>query len=269
MRIRLSVLALAALLLVASRADAQFSRAPDVAPGEDFHVELGAMFWQPTPTLVIGTAALDALGAHSVDFGQEFAIEDKRFTEFRVVAHPGRKHKIRFSYVPVRYDKDAVLQRTVTFGGRTFNIGLPANAELEWDLWRFGYEWDFVSRSRGLIGLVAELKYNRVAADITSPIGSASAEEKAPVPTIGLIGRGYVHKNVSITAEFGAFKVPASFTDAFVAKFYDFDLYATGSINRNLAVQGGYRRVSANYVIDDDTGDLKLKGLYLGGLVRF
>ena len=87
------------------------------------------------------------------------------------------------------------------------------------------------------------------------------ADEQAPVPTIGVIGRGYVHRNVSITREFSAFKVPESFSDTFVAKFYDFDLYATGSINRNLAVQGGYRRVSANYVIDDDTGDLKLKGL--------
>ena len=46
------------------------------------------------------------------------------------------------------------------------------------------------------------------------------------------------------------------------------DLYATGSFTRNLAVQGGYRRITANYVVDDDTGDLKLKGMYFGGLVR-
>jgi hypothetical protein len=268
MQIRLAVVFLA-LILTAARAEAQFSAAADVPPGEDFHVELGAMFWQPTPQLIIGTAALDALGAHNVDFVQEFGLEDKRFTELRAVIHAARKHKFRFSYVPVRYDQDAILQRTVTFGGRTFNIGLPANAELQWDLWRVGYEWDFVSRSRGLVGVVTELKYNTVSANITSPIGSAVAEEKAPVPTIGLIGRGYVHKHVSITGEFTAFKVPESFSETFVAKFYDFDLYATGSVNRHLAVQGGYRRVSANYVIDDDTGDLKLKGMYFGALVRF
>jgi hypothetical protein len=269
MRIRPSFAALLVLLLMASRADAQFSRAPVVAPGEDFHVELGAMFWQPTPELIIGTDALDALGTHNVDFVQEFGLTKKRFTELRAVIHAARKHKLRFSYVPVRYEQDAVLQRSVTFGGRTFNIGLPANATLKWDLWRFGYEWDFVSRSRGLFGLVTELKYNKVSADITSPIGAAAVEEKAPVPTIGVIGRGYVHRNVSITGEFTAFKVPASFSDTFVARFYDFDLYATGSFTRNLAVQGGYRRVSANYVVDTDTGDLKLKGMYFGGLVRF
>jgi hypothetical protein len=269
MRIRLSVAALAALLFTASRADAQFAAAAAVPPGEDFHVEVGAMFWRQTPTIVIGTDALNAIGEREVDFVREFAIEDTRVTELRAVIHAARKHKIRFSYVPVRYDQDAVLQRTVTFGGRTFNIGLPANAELKWDLWRFGYEWDFVSRSGGLVGLLTELKYNKVSASISSPIGSAAADEQAPVPTIGAIARGYLHRNVSITGEFSAFKVPESFSDTFIAEFYDFDLYATASFNRNLAVQGGYRRVTANYVVDTDTGDLKLKGLYFGGLVRF
>jgi hypothetical protein len=269
MPIRLSIVALLSILFTASRADAQFSRPAAVPPGEDFHLELGAMFWQPTPQLIIGTDALDALGSHEVDFVREFAVDNKRFTEFRAVVHAARKHKFRFSYIPVHYEQDAVLQRRVTFGGRTFDIGLPANADLKWDLWRFGYEWDFVSRSRGLVGLITELKYNKVSANITSPIGNAAAEEKAPVPTLGLIGRGYLQQNLSVTAEFTAFKVPEGISDTFVAKFYDFDLYATGSLSRNLAVQGGYRRVSANYIVDDNTGDLKLKGLYFGGLIRF
>ena len=50
------------------------------------------MFWQPTPTVIIGTDALDAIGEHNVDFVQEFAIEDKRFTELRAVIHAARKH---------------------------------------------------------------------------------------------------------------------------------------------------------------------------------
>jgi len=34
-------------------------------------------------------------------------------------------------------------------------------------------------------------------------------------------------------------------------------------------VQFGYRSVTAEYDSDTDTGDLKLKGPYIGALVRF
>src|SRR5688500_1439829 len=44
-----------AALLIASRAEAQFAPAPEVAPAEDFNVELGLMFWQPTPELSLTT----------------------------------------------------------------------------------------------------------------------------------------------------------------------------------------------------------------------
>jgi hypothetical protein len=34
-------------------------------------------------------------------------------------------------------------------------------------------------------------------------------------------------------------------------------------------VQGGYRAVTVDYTIEDDIGDLKLKGPYVGAVVRF
>ena len=91
MQIRLLASALLSLLLSA-RAEAQF-RAPDPAPGENFHVELGLMFWEPTPGLLIQTGGLAALGQGQVDFVQEFAIENDRFREFRSVIKTGRKHE--------------------------------------------------------------------------------------------------------------------------------------------------------------------------------
>src|SRR5688572_32323246 len=101
-----------AALLMASSAEAQFAVQPEVAPAEDFTVELGLMFWQPTPELSLTTGD-DRVG--TVDFVQEFGITDERFREFRSVLKPGRKHKIRFSYMTFRYDEDAVLQSTLTF----------------------------------------------------------------------------------------------------------------------------------------------------------
>jgi hypothetical protein len=268
MRNRSILFVLCACLFFAGRADAQFG-VSDPAPGEDYTVELGLMFWQPTPTLLIQTGALTRITGGEVDFVQEFGIENKRFSEFRIVARPGRKHKIRFSRVAVRYDEEATLRRTVTFGGRTFNIGAPATADLKWDMYRLGYEWDFVARDRGFVGVIAELKHNKVSADLAAAgFGSEFYEATAPVPAVGVIGRGYPHPALSVTAEFTGFKLPGT-SEEFEAKLFDFDIYGTVSIGRHVGIQGGYRSVVAEYLVDDDAGDLKLKGLYFGGLVRF
>ena len=256
-------------LCAAVPANAQFNAPAPPTPGEDYRVELGAMFWSPTPELAINTNDLGIIGVGEVDFVQEFGIEDKRFTEFRVTLKPGRKHKLRFQYVPISYAEETTLERTIVFGGRTFTVGLPAAAEVEWNLWRFGYEWDFISRAGGFLGLVTELKYNDVRAQISSPIGVELGEAKAPVPAIGLIGRGYLSEYISITGEFTGFKLPDSISEEFEAEFWDFDLYGTVSLGRNVGVQGGYRSLDVEYIADEDLGRLKMKGIYFGGVVRF
>jgi hypothetical protein len=264
---RIGVVALV-LGVSASAAQAQF-RTSDPAPGENYNVELGAMFWTPTPTLNVQTGALAPFGDTRVDFVREFGIEDKRFTEFRVVAKAGRKHKLRFNYIPIEYSATATLTRTITFGDRTFTVGFPATADLEWKMWRIGYEWDVVARDRGFFGIIAELKHNEINAGVSSTFGAETAEAKAPVPTIGVIARGYPHRMVSITGEFTGFKLPDRLTEEFEGSLYDFDIYATVSFGRYVGVQGGYRSLTAEYLVDADAGELELKGLYFGGVVRF
>jgi hypothetical protein len=257
-------------LLAIVPAFAQFNAPAPIAPGEDYRVEVGAMFWSPTPELAINSDSLDVIGVGEVDFVQEFAIEKKRFTEYRVTLKPGRKHKLRFQYIPISYDPEPViLERTIVFAGRTFNVGLPADADVEWRMYRFGYEYDFVSRTQGFLGVIAELKHNNVRAQIDSPIGTELAEETAPVPGIGIIGRGYLTEYVSITGEFTGFKMLDSFTEEFDGEFWDFDIYGTVSLGRNVGVQAGYRSIDVEYVGGEDLGRLKLKGLYFGGVVRF
>ena len=126
-------------LILSARAEAQF-RVPDPAPGENFVVELGLLFWSPTPGLLIQTGGLVALGESEVDFVQEFGIENERFNEFRGVIKAAKKHKIRVSHVLAQYNASTTLQRTIVFGGQTFPISVPATADLQWRVWRFGYE---------------------------------------------------------------------------------------------------------------------------------
>ncbi len=179
MRIPLLAIILFSVTL-ATRAEAQFS-VSNPAPAENFHVELGLMFWQPTPGIEIQTGGLAAAGIPAVDFVREFGLLDEYFMEFRSVVKAGRKHKFRVSHVTFEYNETAPVTRDISFGGVTFPITIPVTADLNWDLWRFGYEYDFVAGDRGLLGFITELKRNHVTADLSS-IGFQSQKHRCHRP---------------------------------------------------------------------------------------
>jgi hypothetical protein len=81
-----------------------------------------------------------------------------------------------------------------------------------------------------------------------------------------VIGRAYVHPRVSISGEFSGFKIVGGSVEG---SFYDFDISATANVFKSLGVQGGYRAVKADYTIDEDLGDLTLRGPYVGIISRF
>lgn len=249
MHIRLVAIALFSLLAFTGRAYAQ-------VPPEQTIVSLGVNFWSPEPEITL----------EGIDFPATLGIEKKRFNEVRATL--GRSHKLRFSYLPVKYNETGkVITTNVTFQGQNFTVTTPVNYEFKWDLMRVGYEWDFARFSHGFIGVVTELKYNKISAFISTPGQTATLEEvKAPVPTIGGIARGYLGDYVSITGEFTGLKITR---DEFRGKFYDFDLYAQLNLTKNFAAQAGYRSVDVDYLVDDDEGTFKMKGPYFGGLVRF
>jgi hypothetical protein len=86
---------------------------------------------------------------------------------------------------------------------------------------------------------------------------------------VGFIGRGYVRPNVSVTGEFSFFKLHDSIDEDYQGNFYDFDLYGTVNFSDNFGAQGGYRSFDVFYRIESDEGQLTMKGLYFGGVVRF
>ena len=255
-----TLLLLAALASSAGTAAAQ----SDQPLGEQFTVEFGVMWWRPSPALTIQTGALAEEGFAQFDLAEELGFTDVWSSDYRITVKTGRAHRIRFGYTPLRYDQGGPLSRAIFFGDEVFTGN--AAADIRWDIWRFGYAWDFLRRDRGALGLLVELKYNDVRAEVRSRGRGELAEATAPVPTVGLIGRGHPHPRVTISGEFAALKIPG---DSLEATFIDIDFSAAVSITRNLGVQAGYRAVTADYLVDDDRGDLSMKGLYVGFLSRF
>ena len=91
---------------------------------------------------------------------------------------------------------------------------------------------------------------------------------RAPIPAVGIIGRGYVAPNISITSEFSFFKVP-DIDEDYGGSYFDFDIYGTVNFNDYVGVQGGYRSFDVFYKVQQDTGDMQIRGPYFGGVVRF
>lgn len=261
--------------LWAAPAEAQYGAGragSDRATGETYHVEVVGALWNPTPDIVISSEGLGQRGS-DIDFVNTLGIEKTRFKQLKVALRPATKHKFRFEYTPISYSAQKNVNTTFVFNGQRFNVGIPVETEVTWNAFRFGYEWDFVYKDRGFAGVVLDVKYTDVNATLTAAaVGTAQfTEAQAPIPAIGFIGRGYVAPNISITGEFSFFKLPdqALDTEDYSAKYYDLDIYGTVNFNNNVGAQVGYRSFDVFYKVKRDTGALKLKGMYFGGVVRF
>ena len=260
MRYRLSPALVAGLCVLgfgAARAEAQ-------AP---INGEFNILWFNPDPDITLQSGSLTgATGITNIDFVDVFGIEKKGFPEIRFFA--GRSHKFRFGYIPIKYEAATTINRTITFQGRTFTVGVPATTEIKENILKVGYEWDFVSREKGFFGVVGELKYAPLAASITAAALAppAATEQNAPVPTIGVAGRGYPHPMVSISGEFTGLKVNSS---DFEASLWDWDVNGAVTFGKYIGVQGGYRSFTIDFTIDDDIGNIKVMGPYVGAVVRF
>ena len=263
-------------VLAASPASAQYR--PGVsfngseAVGEDYHIEAAYAWWNAEPSLIVNSESLGIIGS-DVDLITDLGIEKKRLGMFDVVLRPAKKHRFRFQRMPIKYETDAFpVSREFVFNGQRYRLGLPVTTKVDFTTYRFGYEYDFLYFRRGFLGALVDLKYTNVDVTLDSPIGNEFVSATAPVPTVGVVGRGYVLPALAINGELTFFRTPDSLREQFDgsnASYTDFDLNGTFNINKNVGVKMGYRRTTVFYDVDFDTGDLKFKGLYFGGVIRY
>ena len=261
------------VLATAAPVEAQYGRPnSNLATGENYHFEVTGAFWNPTPDVVISSEQFGQIGSN-VDFVNTLGIQQSKFRQLKLVARPGLKHKIRFEYTPLKYEAEKVITAQFTFNGQIFQVGIPVKTELDWKAYRFGYEWDFIYRSRGFVGLLLDLKYTDVQATLSSSaVGESQfTHARAPIPAIGAVGRGYVVPNISISGEFSVFKLPEKTlqTDDYSGRFYDYDFYGTVNFNDHIGALIGYRTWDVFYKVKKDTGALHMNGPYFGVVGRF
>lgn len=251
-------------------AHAQFTATPfsDPATGERYHIEGAFGLWNPSPDIAIASESLGQLGTR-IDAVTDLGIQQKRIGELRIVLRPAQKHKFRINYLPLTYQAVSTVHREFVFNGIRYGINLPVTTDLSWKTWHLGYEYDFIYRDRGFVGMVLQVKATDIQANLQAQIGTEFARAQAPIPAIGGIGRFYVVPNISITGEFDWFKIPEGIDERYQAHYFDFDLYGTVNFNDYVGAQLGFRSLDLGYIFEEDQGDFKAKGIYFGGVVRY
>lgn len=265
-RVRPFVLA-SLLLSLAAPASAQFRGASETI-GEDYHVEVSFNFWNPTPVPIVSSEALGILGT-DVNLVEDLGIEKQRLKDLRLVLRPAQKHRFRIQYLPMNYDAESTVRREFIFNGLRYPVGLPVATTAQFKTWRFGYEYDFLYRDRGFLGVVFDAKVTDVNVGLNSPIGDEFTTALAPIPTIGAVGRVYAARNLALNGEVSYFRIPDSASDEYKGRYIDFDINAMYNPHPNFGVQAGYKSIDVFYQAKNDTGTLTFKGLYFGATARF
>jgi hypothetical protein len=273
-RLPLAATLAVALFLVASPAQAQFRPriVEEHTMGERYHVEGAAEFWNPSANLLVtssGSGALAGLEGSKIDAKRDLGLADKRLPQLELILRPAKSHKFRLQYIPIKYTQATTLHQDIKFNGQLYRLGVPVNSVLDWKAARFGYEYDFINRSRGFGGFIIEAKYTDVRVDLASPFQTEFAHARAPIPALGGIARVYVVPRVAITGEVTGFKLPDSIDNRYAAHYVDIDLYGTVNATNNVGVKVGYRSMDLGYLVKQDTGAFTLKGLYFGIVARY
>jgi len=263
-----------ALTLVAVPASAQYHprAVNELATGEQFHIEASAGWWHPTAEMTVKSDGFGIPGT-IIDLKKDLGAEDKTIPELSLTLRPARSHKFRMQFVPINYEQTAAVKRTVVFNGIRYDVNIPVTSSVNWHAFRFGYEYDIVTRERGFAGFIVEAKYTDVRADLSAPtpagVQAEFAQARVPIPALGGIGRVYVVPAVSVTGELTIFKLPDSVDSRFGGHYTDLDLYGTVNFNKYVGAMAGFRSLDMGYTIKTDTGSFTLRGLYFGGVVRY
>jgi hypothetical protein len=260
------------LLTLPGMAHAQLGEQPGDGMGETYRVEASAGLWNVSPHIVISADAFGIQGS-SLDFVRDAGVVDKRLLQLRLVLRPGPHHKIRISYVPTSFDAQTTLKRTIVFRGVDYNFGIPISTSVTWHTLRVGYEYDFLSSTRGFLGAIGEVRYARVGADVSSSIiGLETSIADAWIPAIGLGGRLYVAPRLSLNGEVTWFKIPGildEITRNAGGRSTDFDLSGMVSLTSKVGVRAGYRTLDVAYRLNNNAASLGLRGVYVSTVLRF
>lgn len=184
-----------------------------------------------------------------------------------------RKNHLYFSVIPLYSSRQTVINRTFTFQGQTFTAGLTTSSSLDTLAVAPGYQYDFIRRKRGHLGLGLQMDLFDTKAKISAAAQvtgdgvhhaavSASGSLLAPIPVAGPDFRLYLTDS------------PRVFVDGNVLGMYLFGygnfVSTVGQVGVNLSkhfgVIAGYQ-LGSHLVVNNTNDRIGLRFIQKGAIV--
>ena len=114
------LMAAAFFICLAAPAHAQFRPRPlsDPATGEVYHIEGFAGLWFPDAAISGSSSNLTVVRGTDIDFNKDLGLENQHFADLRVTLRPIKRVKLRFEFLPIKYEQEAILSRDIVFNGQ-------------------------------------------------------------------------------------------------------------------------------------------------------
>jgi hypothetical protein len=271
--VRLAGLAVVAVWLAQPASAQTKPESSSAAIGEKYHFEIAGALWNPTVGGKISSDEFGIIGS-DIDLMTDLGYQQTRFKDLRVVLRPAKKHRLRFQYTPASYTASTTFRRNIVFNGILYPVSVPVTSEFNWNVMRFGYEYDFLYKSRGFAGVLVEGRYTTFDASLKSPIANEFTTARAPLPAIGFVGRAYPLPYLAVNFDLSMFNLdalnlPKSLVKDTTATYYDLDVNGTINFTNNVGMQVGWRKMTTTLGLSTDHGNLKFQGLWFGAALRY
>ncbi len=189
---------------------------------------------------------------------------NKGFPEVRVGFNLG-SNRIRYAFVPLKWDGSATLSRTFNFNGQSFAANDRISSELKAYYHRLGYEYDFIDTLGNRLGAIIEVKYFDIDATVKD---STSGKEESknialPVPAIGVAGRVSLPLLFSVNGEVTGISLGS------MAYVLDGEASVDYKPVPFVSVTGGYRALVLHLDHSNSRANMTVKGPFLGLKAEF
>ena len=248
-----------AALVALSLAATVSAQDPSNLPGpERYGLRLQYQEFRPTLTGNTQKGSGDKDGS-VVDVMDDLGLADKRTFDASGIIQFKKGWKLRGSYTPVSYDGDVESGRAYSYGEMRVVRFDRVRSSVKGAYYSGDLEYDFVKGPHGFLGALVGAKVF----DVDSSLVDVSTNSRevdtitAPIPVIGLTGRGYAGK-LSFEGEFAGLSAGSH------GSMYEVQGSVRLHISDHLAASGGYRYLSLDGKDNRDEVKIKLSGWTFG-----
>ena len=260
-KIVLNKVLLAALLLFAV---VPALRAQDPSDLDNYKFRLEGDWWFSHPTGYFGVNKSN----NYFDVNRDFGFGSYSTFTGKMDWHFAHKHHLILNVTPNYISKSATIDRTITFGGQTFDVGSQVSATIDTLNIAPGYQYDVIRRDHGYFGLEVDFNVLHTTATLNGQASvnglgtSASASRTfwAPLPDAGPVFRVYPLHDSNRLSIGGSVRGMGFFGYGnFITARADVGV----GVTQHLAIRGGYEmgsRLSIHGTSDQIAVQLTHKG---------